>query len=66
MFDCVVVGFPCRLLTGPLIPYTQARVFDCEEDMLDALSKDPNSFKGTVIVIRYEGPKVIPMICLLC
>lgn len=29
-----------------------ARVFDCEEDMLDALSKDPPSFKGTVIVIR--------------
>ncbi len=22
-----------------------ARVFDCEEDMLDALAKDPNSFK---------------------
>ena len=25
--------------------------------MLDALSEDPNSFKGSVIVIRYEGPK---------
>ena len=35
----------------------KARVFDCEEDMLEALSKDSNSFKGTVIVIRYEGPK---------
>lgn len=34
-----------------------ARVFDCEEDMLDALSKDPNSFRGKVVVIRYEGPK---------
>lgn len=35
----------------------KARVFDCEEDMLEALDKDTNSFKGTVIVIRYEGPK---------
>ena len=34
-----------------------ARVFDCEEDMLDALAKDPSSFKGSVVVIRYEGPK---------
>eukprot|EP00899_Mesostigma_viride_P010689 jgi/Mesvir1/19621/Mv09913-RA.1 len=34
-----------------------ARVFDCEEDMLEALAKDPMSFKGSVIVIRYEGPK---------
>ena len=30
-----------------------ARVFDCEEDMLEALAKDTNSFKGTVIVIRW-------------
>ena len=30
----------------------KARVFDCEEDMLAALSKDQASFKGTVIVIR--------------
>lgn len=34
-----------------------ARCFDSEEDMLEALSKDPPSFKGSVIVIRYEGPK---------
>jgi len=34
-----------------------ARCFDCEEDMLDALSRDPSSLRGTVIVIRYEGPK---------
>mmetsp|Transcript_31205 Transcript_31205/g.93084 ORF Transcript_31205/g.93084 Transcript_31205/m.93084 type:complete len:88 (+) Transcript_31205:426-689(+) len=25
--------------------------------MIEALAKDPQSFKGTVIVIRYEGPK---------
>lgn len=37
--------------TGPAI------CFDCEEDMLEALSKDPPSFKGKVIIIRYEGPK---------
>jgi dihydroxy-acid dehydratase len=29
-----------------------ARVFDQEEAMLEALAKDPPSFKGTVIVIR--------------
>ena len=30
----------------------KARVFDCEEAMLEALSTDQASFKGTVIVIR--------------
>ena len=35
----------------------RALCFDCEEDMIDALSKDPNQFRGTVVVIRYEGPK---------
>jgi hypothetical protein len=39
-------------------PPPQALVFDSEEDMLEALAKDPARFKGTVIVIRYEGPKV--------
>eukprot|EP00250_Pteridium_aquilinum_P009790 c18938_g1_i1 orf=359-2212(-) len=34
-----------------------ARVFEGEESMLNALSEDPQSFKGTVIVIRGEGPK---------
>ena len=34
-----------------------AKVYDSEEDMLDALAEDPESFKGSVIVIRYEGPK---------
>lgn len=34
-----------------------ARVFDSEEAMLAALSADPQSLKGAVIVIRYEGPK---------
>ena len=26
--------------------------------MLEALAKDPSRFKGAVVVIRYEGPKV--------
>jgi len=34
-----------------------ARCFDSEEEMLAALAEDPQSFKGTVVVIRYEGPK---------
>jgi dihydroxy-acid dehydratase len=33
-----------------------ARVFDCEEDMLEALERGAIR-KGDVIVIRYEGPK---------
>ncbi|WPT18210.1 Dihydroxy-acid dehydratase [Picochlorum sp. SENEW3] len=34
-----------------------ALCFDCEEDMLEALSKDIEPFRGSVVVIRYEGPK---------
>ncbi|CAM6093460.1 unnamed protein product [Calypogeia fissa] len=34
-----------------------ARVFDGEEAMLAALSKNPSSFKGSVIIISGEGPK---------
>jgi dihydroxy-acid dehydratase len=34
-----------------------AKCYDSEEDMLEALAKDSESFKGSVIVIRYEGPK---------
>ncbi|XP_024541223.1 dihydroxy-acid dehydratase, chloroplastic [Selaginella moellendorffii] len=34
-----------------------ARVFEGEEAMLSALSENPQSFKGSVIVIRGEGPK---------
>lgn len=34
-----------------------ARVFEGEEAMLDAITEDPQSLKGTVIVIRGEGPK---------
>ncbi|KAL4424101.1 hypothetical protein ABPG75_001402 [Micractinium tetrahymenae] len=35
----------------------RALCFDCEEDMLAALEKDQEQFKGSVVVIRYEGPK---------
>ncbi len=34
-----------------------ARCFNQEEAMLEALEKDPESFRGCVVVIRYEGPK---------
>jgi dihydroxy-acid dehydratase len=35
----------------------KALCFDCEEDMLYALEQDQQQFKGSVVVIRYEGPK---------
>uniref|UniRef100_A0A7N0USN0 dihydroxy-acid dehydratase n=1 Tax=Kalanchoe fedtschenkoi TaxID=63787 RepID=A0A7N0USN0_KALFE len=34
-----------------------ALVFEGEEAMLDAISENPDSFKGRVVVIRGEGPK---------
>lgn len=34
----------------------QAKVYDCEEDMLKAL-EDKKIGKGNVVIIRYEGPK---------
>jgi dihydroxy-acid dehydratase len=34
-----------------------ARCFDSEEDMMAAVAQDHESFRGCVIVIRYEGPK---------
>lgn len=35
----------------------EALVFDCEEDMIEMVGKEPNKFRGKVVVIRYEGPK---------
>jgi len=35
----------------------KALCFDCEEDMLAAVSKDIEPFRNSVVVIRYEGPK---------
>jgi dihydroxy-acid dehydratase len=35
----------------------EALCFDCEEDMLAALEKDVERFRGKVVIIRYEGPK---------
>ncbi|PKI72117.1 hypothetical protein CRG98_007504 [Punica granatum] len=34
-----------------------ALVFEGEESMIAAISEDPKSFKGKVVVIRGEGPK---------
>ena len=42
-----------------------AKCYDSEEDMLAALSEDPESFKGSVIVIRHGGPKGGP-VCRRC
>jgi dihydroxy-acid dehydratase len=51
--------FSVGKITGKegLIFEGKAICFDCEEDMLEALAKDPSVFKGAVVVIRYEGPK---------
>ena len=35
----------------------KAICFDCEEDMLDAVSKAIEPFRNSVVVIRYDGPK---------
>ncbi|RMF22685.1 MAG: dihydroxy-acid dehydratase, partial [Deltaproteobacteria bacterium] len=45
-----VSGITSRTITGP------ARVFDCEEQCLEAILNDQIR-PGDVIVIRYEGPK---------
>lgn len=46
-----MICFYCNRFEG------EALCFDCEEDMLKALSESPTKFAGKVIVIRYEGPK---------
>eukprot|EP00892_Ulva_mutabilis_P001987 jgi/Ulvmu1/1178/UM108_0006.1 len=46
-----ITGKEGLTFTGP------AAVFDREEAMIDALSADPESMRGKVIIIRYEGPK---------
>jgi len=45
-----ITGVKTPRMTGP------ARVFDCEEDCLDAILAGRVS-RGDVLVIRYEGPK---------
>jgi len=45
-----ITGIKHRSITGP------ARVFECEEDCLDAILAGKIS-PGDVVVIRYEGPK---------
>lgn len=46
-----ITGKEGMFFSGP------ARVFEGEEAMLTALSENPQSFKGSVIIIRGEGPK---------
>jgi len=46
-----ITGKEGTRFTGP------ARCFDAEEDMMAAVVADHESFKGSVIVIRFEGPK---------
>ncbi|KAI9916051.1 hypothetical protein PsorP6_007991 [Peronosclerospora sorghi] len=41
-----------------------AKVYDCEEDMTSGLEKNEIT-KGSVVIIRYEGPKIGPA-CLKC
>lgn len=45
-----ITGKEGTVFTGP------AKVYDCEEDMLDGLAAGQIE-KGDVIIIRYEGPK---------
>ena len=49
-----VSGIKSKVHTGP------ARVFDSEEDALDAILKD-RIRAGDILVIRYEGPKAAPV-----
>ena len=46
-----ITGKEGLFFEGPALCYDQ------EEGMLAALAKDPESFRGKVVVIRYEGPK---------
>jgi dihydroxy-acid dehydratase len=46
-----ITGKEGLLFEGP------ALVYDSEEAMLDALSANAESFRGAVVVIRYEGPR---------
>jgi dihydroxy-acid dehydratase len=46
-----ITGKEGLLFQGP------AAVFDCEEDMLAQVTANAESLRGTVIVIRFEGPK---------
>ncbi|GFY81440.1 dehydratase family [Actinidia rufa] len=49
-----------QILYGNLAPQGPALVFEGEEAMIAAISEDPMSFKGKVVVIRGEGPKGAP------
>jgi len=46
-----ITGKEGTKFTGP------ARCFDAEEDLMEACKEDHESLRGSVLVIRYEGPK---------
>ena len=50
------VGKRSAVVEEMMVHEGPARVFDCEEDAIDAI-KSGKIVKGDVVVIRYEGPK---------
>lgn len=42
----------CRPTPSPPLCLRQALCFDCEEDMIEALAKDTEQFRGKVVIIR--------------
>ena len=59
MYGNIAQGGSVAKITGKEGLYFKgfAKCYDSEEEMLEALAADSESFKGSVIVIRYEGPK---------
>jgi len=45
----------CVPVPVPVSVHVQALCFDCEEDMIEELSRDVDKFRGKVIIIRWGG-----------
>lgn len=59
------MGAPSKtLLLFVCAAHTQALCFDCEEDMIEALAKDTEQFRGKVVIIRWGGGGVDGRVCL--
>jgi hypothetical protein len=54
---CCSVSYPLPPGKEGLKFKGEALVFDCEEDMVEALAKDPNAFRGKVVIIRWGHGK---------